>query len=51
MVTGLHLVDQLHVEMSVEQDTIVREVFDQAVVRVSGRVVLCCLQIQSAHNV
>ena len=49
--TGHHLVDQVHVVMHVEQDTIVREVFDQAAVRVSGRVILCFLQIQVAHNV
>ena len=51
MVTGPHLDDQLYAVMHVEQDTIVREVFDQAVVQVSGRAVLCFLQIQSAHNV
>ena len=51
MVTGPHLVDQLRVVMSVEQDTIAREVFDQAVVQVSGRVMVFFLQIRVVHHV
>ena len=51
MVTGLHLDDQLHAVMHVEQDTIAREVFDQAVVQANGRTVSLFPQIHNALNV